>query len=250
MSALKPFQVFQYAFARHIRAPRACPRPAGVAARRMRAYNELLFNNLSSFLDACFPVVRELLGTTRWMRLTKRFFAEWRSHSPYFRDIPAEFLHWLGDTTSGADGLPPYLPDLAHYEWAELAVDVMDVSIPDEVNRNADLLESHPVVNPALMNLAYRWPVHRIGPRYRPRRPRTTHLLVYRKRDDAVSFMEINIVTARLIILLQESDATGREVLARIAVELAFADADGLLRHGAVLLENLRNEEVLLGASR
>ena len=36
----------------------AAPRPAGVPARRMEVYNELLFNNICGFLDACFPLCR------------------------------------------------------------------------------------------------------------------------------------------------------------------------------------------------
>ena len=57
-----PFQEYQYAFAAHIRDPRANPRPPGVPARRTRVYNELLFNNLEGFLLACFPVTRKVLG--------------------------------------------------------------------------------------------------------------------------------------------------------------------------------------------
>ena len=45
------FQDFQRAFGRHVRDPRLFPRPAGVPARRMAVYNELLFNNICGFLD-------------------------------------------------------------------------------------------------------------------------------------------------------------------------------------------------------
>ena len=50
MSRLPAFQQYQYAFTAHIRDPRRNPRPAGVPARRMRVYNQLLYNNLESFL--------------------------------------------------------------------------------------------------------------------------------------------------------------------------------------------------------
>lgn len=250
MTASYPFQAFQRAFAAHARNPRGCPRPAGVPARRMRAYNELLFNNLSGFLDACFPVVREVLGPHRWTRLARRFFAEWHSQTPYFREIPREFLRWLMSCREDRFRLPAYLQELAHYEWAELAVDVMDVSVPAASDWQTGYLDARMGANPALMNLAYRWPVHRIGPGYRPRKQQAANLLVYRKSDDSVAFMEINPVTARLVALLQEENMTGHEVLGRIAIELGHPDPDALVQFGASQLEALWREEVLLGASK
>jgi hypothetical protein len=250
MTTLYPFQSFQQAFAAHARNPSGCPRPAGVPERRMRAYNELLFNNLSGFLDACFPVAREVLGPHRWARLARGFFDEWHSQTPYFREIPREFLRWLMSCSEDRFHLPAYLRELAHYEWAELAVDVMDAIVPVTSDWKAGYVEARMEVNPALMNLAYQWPVHRIGPRHRPRKQQATNLLVYRKSDDSVAFMEINPVTARLVALLQEESMTGREVLGRIAKELEHPDPDTLVQFGVSQLEALWQEEVLLGAAK
>ena len=128
MQATAPhsFQAFQHAFARHLRDPHHTPRPAGVPARRMAVYNELLFNNVCGFLDSCFPVSRRVLGEARWRRLGRSFYRDWPLHSPLYREIPREFVRYLQQT----DGLrlPAWLPELAHYEWAELAVDVMEVA--------------------------------------------------------------------------------------------------------------------------
>ena len=63
---LPEFQQYQFAFTRHIRDPQHQPRPSGVTARRMKIYNELLYNNLESFLLACFPVTRKVLGVRKW----------------------------------------------------------------------------------------------------------------------------------------------------------------------------------------
>lgn len=246
MNAPLPFQQFQFDFARHIRAPREAPRPPGVPERRMRVYRELLYNNLVGFLDACFPISRRMLGEKRWGRLTRAFFSGWRSHTPYFREIPREFLHWLTECQPPVP-LPPYQIELMHYEWAELAVDVMDVTTPSGINVEGDLLHERPVVNPALMSLAYRWPVHRIGPDYRPRKPAPAQFLVYRKRDETVSFIEINAVSARLISLLQAGTMTGHEALKEIASELAHPDVQAVIVNGAGLLSDLRNEQAILG---
>ena len=73
-SDLPLFQQYQFAFAGHIRNPRQNKRPQGVPAQRMKVYNDLLYNNLESFLLACFPVLRTVLGKRKWAKLVRDFF--------------------------------------------------------------------------------------------------------------------------------------------------------------------------------
>lgn len=236
-----PFQHFQHEFGRYLRDPRKAARPAGVPVRRAAIYAELLFNNLAGFLDACYPVTRSVLGERRWRRLNRAFFREVRCQTPYFREIPREFLAWLP-----AEVGPRWLKELAHYEWVELALDVMDAPMPAH-DPAGDLLAGIPVLAPALMNLAYAWPVQRIGPDYRPRQPISTHLLVYRDTADAVQFVELNPVSARLVDLLLEGRLNGRAACAAIAAELGRADPQAVIAHGAALLEELRAAGAILG---
>ncbi len=239
------FQSFQRAFGRHLRDPQHRPRPAGVPARRMAVYNELLFNNLTGFLDSCFPVCRALLGETRWRRLNRTFYRDWPSHTPWFREIPREFTRYLaaGDI---AQRLPAWLAELAHYEWAELAVDIMDCPLP-ACDPAGDPMHAPIVLNPALMNLAYAWPVHRIGPDYRPRKAVATHLVVYRDADDQVQFSEINPVTGYLLARLAEQPQTGTAACLALAEALHHPSPERLLAHGAVLLDDLRRQGIVLG---
>jgi hypothetical protein len=237
------FQEFQRDFGRHIRDPRAAVRPAGVPARRMAIYSELLFNNLTGFLDACFPVTRSVLGERRWRRLNRAFFREARCHTPYFREIPRAFLGWLP-----ADAGPAWLMELAHYEWVELALDVMAADTPPHDPRG-DLLAGVPVLAPALMNLAYAWPVQRIGPDYRPRKPQPVHLLVFRDAADAVQFVELNPVSARLVTLLQEEGRSGRAACLAIAAEIGHPQAEAVVAHGAAVLAELRAAGAILGSA-
>jgi len=239
------FQSFQRAFGRHLRDPQHRPRPAGVPARRMAVYNELLFNNLTGFLDSCFPVCRALLGETRWRRLNRTFYRDWPSHTPWFREIPREFTRYLaaGDI---AQRLPAWLAELAHYEWAELAVDIMDCPLP-ACDPAGDPMHAPIVLNPALMNLAYAWPVHRIGPDYRPRKAVATHLVVYRDADDQVQFSEINPVTGYLLARLAEQPQTGTAACLALAEALHHPSPERLLAHGAELLDDLRRQGIVMG---
>lgn len=239
---------FQRAFGRHVRDPRHAPRPSGVPARRMVVYNELLFNNLCGFIDNCFPVCRATLGEQRWRRLKRAFFRDWPSHTPWFREIPREFVRYLG-TAAIRQPLPGWLEELAHYEWVELAVDVADP--PVAVHRADGCLASgRPLLNPTLMNLAYQWPVHRIGPDYRPRKKQPTWLLVYRAADDTVRFVAANPVTARLLTLLDgevDGGLSGRAACQRIAGELQHPAPATLVAHGLTMLEELRRQGAILG---
>lgn len=242
------FQDFQRAFARHVRDPQHTPRPAGVSARRMAVYNELLFNNLCSFLDACFPLCRQLLGESRWRRLNRCFYRDWPLDTPWFREIPREFVRYLQE----AGRLPPqprWFAELAHYEWVELAVDTMQVAVPAH-DPAGDLLARPIVLNPAHLLLAYAWPVHRIALTYRPRRPLATHLLVYRNAAEQVAFVELNPLTARLLQhLAAATGETGETVLRQLAACVQGLEPATLLAFGRPLLNDFRAQGIVLGSS-
>ena len=53
-------RAFQSAFAGHLRSPVKAGRPSGVPARPAKIYRELVFNNITGFIDACFPVAKSL----------------------------------------------------------------------------------------------------------------------------------------------------------------------------------------------
>lgn len=242
------FQSFQLALGQHLRDPHHAPRPVGVPARRLAIYGELLFNNLTGFLDACFPICRELLGETRWRRLNRTFYRDWHSQTPWFREIPREFVRYL-QASDIRQPLPRWLPELAHYEWVELAVDIMEVSIPTH-DPQGDLLQGKPLLNPVLMNLAYAWPVHRIAPDYRPRQAQETRLLVFRDTADEIHFAAINPVTARLLQLLEAGELSGRAACLRVAQELQHPDPGTVIDFGARILDDLRQQGAILGVQR
>jgi hypothetical protein len=240
------FQDFQRAFADHVRDPQRAPRPAGVPARHMAVYNELLFNNICGFVDRCFPVSRAILGERRWRRLCRTFYRDWPLHTPWFREIPREFARYLAEAEI-SQPLPAWLPELAHYEWAELAVDVMD-SPASTHDPAGDLLKNPVALNPALLNLAYAWPVHRVSPDYRPRKPQPTYLVVYRDASDEVRFSQINAVTSRLLALLATAPTSGETAIHQIATELQHPAPEQLLTQGAALLDDLRRQGIVLGS--
>ncbi|MDN5836960.1 MAG: putative DNA-binding domain-containing protein [Nitrosospira sp.] len=251
MSAPLPeFQRFQYAFTAHIRDPKANPCPRGIEARRMRIYRRLVYNNVESFLLTCFPVLRKVLGTRRWTRLVRAFLATHRSRSPFFRQIPDEFIQFLQSNGTLSQDYPEFVLELAHYEWVELVLSV-STHTPDRdgIDAEGSLLEQHPVLNPVLANLGYRWPVHRIGPRVRST-PMETYLLVFRDAADQMRFTEINAFTSRLISLLETTECTGQAALEIVAAESHHPSPEVVLQGGLAVMRNLQTQGALLGVLR
>lgn len=248
-SALPELQRYQLAFTAHIRDPGAHPRPVGVEARRMKIYNALLYTNIEGFLLACFPVLRDVLGARKWAKLVRAFFSTHRSRTPYFRQIPDEFVQFLQNEWTPPEGYPPYLLALAHYEWIELVLSVSNRSLDRAVDAAGDLLDGMPLLNPVLANLRYDWPVQRIAPR-RKVVPMETCLLVFRDAEDAVQFSEINAFTARLLTLLEPGTLSGNAALQTIASESRHPDPALVVQAGGTLLDDLRARGAILGTAQ
>lgn len=247
------FQALQTRFSAHLRDPDAAPAPAGVEDRRLKIYRELFYNNVEGFLANAFPVLRQLIDDPHWHAMVRDFFARHRSTDPLFHGLAAEFLGYLEDERGAVSGDPPFLRELAHYEWVELALAVAEDALsPALADPNGDLLDGAPLVSPVAWTLAYDYPVHRIGPLFVPQSPgeAPTYLVVYRTRQDEVRFTEINAVTARLLALIEERpEASGREHLLRIAAELG-AESQAIVSAGHEMLLGLRARDVVLGTRR
>lgn len=237
----------QAAFAARVRDPAACAVPEGVEPRRMKIYEDLVYNTIEGFAAGGFPVLRSLVQDACWHAMVRAFVATHRAHTPYFLRIAEEFLEFLAPRAVQL-GLPPFAAELAHYEWAELALDVAEEEIPPA--GDGDALDGVPLPSPLAWPLAYAWPVHRIGPGWQPDAPgeAPTLLVVYRDRADAVRFLETNAFTHRLLALVDEdAGQDGRTLLARLASEAGIAADETYLAAGRETLERLAALGVIAG---
>ena len=252
-TAKPEFMQLQYAFAAHIRDPEQVAAPAGIEDRRMGIYRELFYNNVEGFLNNSFPVLRELLDNESWHAMVRDFFASHHCHSPLFLEIPREFLSYLDEERGQRDEDLPFLRELAHYEWVELALSIAEDEDSGEVDANGDLLDAAPVLSSLAWPLSYAYPVHRISPEFQPTEPdkQETYLLVYRDVSDEVGFLELNPVSARLFALLQEHPGqTGRKLLEQIAAELQHPDPSLVITGGQSILEEWRQRGIVRGTLR
>jgi hypothetical protein len=164
VSALKDSQM---AMARYLRDPDKEPAPAGVEPRRLKIYQDLVYNNIEGFISGGFPVLRSLYEDADWHGLVRDFIDQHRCHTPYFLEISQEFIQFLLETHPLRDCDPPFMAELAHYEWVELALDVSQEVLP-EPSAVGNVLAAVPGLSPLAWLLSYHYPVQRIGPGFRP----------------------------------------------------------------------------------
>lgn len=260
------FQSVQGDFAAHLRAPESVAAPAEIEDRRMGIYRDLIYNNIESFISSGFPVLRSIYDDERWHAMVRDFVQRHQSHSPYFLQISEEFLQYLQSEradSAGSELDPPFLLELAHYEWVELALDVSEAEFPADLARDytgEQVLNWAPVASPLAWNLNYQFPVHHIGPAFQPVEvPQTpSFLVVYRNRAETVAFLEANAVTSHLLSLIQshagsgEADAvgqhpSGREVLQTLARDIQHPQPEQLIEFGTDILKRLHSLDIIAG---
>ncbi|MDE2421219.1 MAG: putative DNA-binding domain-containing protein [Gammaproteobacteria bacterium] len=216
------FQTHQRAFTHWIRHSEHAPLPDHVSAERMTIYRELIFNNISSFIEHTYPVTQALLPTEIWDALTHLFFQQGQCDSPYYYDISMHFkdfidqeefnsiesLHSLHQTYS-------WLRELMQYEWMELYVDMAETSWLEDnssESSNVDIQQLSPdhsfTLKTTCWILAYQYPVHtwstttqladiQITP---------TCLLIYRNRSDEMQVHPLHPLWAFLLETIQNQE--------------------------------------------
>lgn len=198
----------QLAMAAHLRNPAGAPPPKGIEERRLKVYRDLVYNNVEGFIRGGFPVLCSLYDDMQWEELVRAFMDRHRCRSPYFLEISQEFIGFLLEEHQPRPCDPPFMAELAHYEWVELALDVAEAELP-ETAVPEQVPPSVLTLSPLAWVLHYQFPVHEIGPGYRPETADVpTFLAVYRNSEDQVKFMVLNAATARLLELMRDNTAT------------------------------------------
>lgn len=237
----------QLALGAWIRDPASNPPPPGIEPRRLKVYAELFYNNVESLLATTFPVVRATLGDD-WAVLVRAFLREHGARSPVFTDLPRELLRYLDARDARGLADPPWLRELAHYEWVELALQIDEARIDDlPHDRDGDLRTGVPVLSPLAWPLAYDWPVHRIAPGAVPDAPSPTLLLLHRQPDGTVAFHALAPLAFHLLQRIADTPAPGEALLQTLAREVQAPDADAFVAQGLSLLEGYRRDGVVLG---
>ncbi|MCK4865131.1 MAG: putative DNA-binding domain-containing protein [Gammaproteobacteria bacterium] len=255
MANLPVFKQAQYEFAAHIRDPESNPVPDGIEPRRMKIYSELFFNNVEDFISNTYPVLKEITSEDEWLKMLRDYFSHHLSHTPLFPEMPREFLNYIETERINSDD-PPFIKELAHYEWIELALMTSDLDNDinwDQIDIDGDLLNNQPVMSPLAWPLTYQYPVQQISSDFLPQEPseQPVYLLVYRDDKDDVHFMELNPITALLIQKIAEDNKlTTKQILENIAKQMKHPEPNIVIEGGYEIIQDLKNRNVILGVNK
>ena len=248
------FKQVQYDFAKHLRNPAKFPQPDNIEARRMKIYSELFYNNVEGFMSNAYPVLRELTEDEKWHRMIRDYFEKHKASTPLFQEMPREFLKYLENEREAEQDDYPFMLELAHYEWVELALSVTDIENDySNVDTEGDFLEGVPVLSKTAWPLNYSYPVHEISNELLPQQPgeQPTYLVVYRDNDDDVHFLDINPVTAQLLqFITEDSGLTSTQMLTQIAEQLNHPNPDVVIQGGLQILHDLKTRGAIIGVNK
>ncbi|NOQ94195.1 MAG: DUF2063 domain-containing protein [Methylophaga sp.] len=247
MSQQPSFIDTQFQFANAIRDPENNAGPDNIEQRRMTIYRELFYNNIEGFIANGFPVLRDITSDEAWHSMIRDFMIKHRCKTPLFHEIAREFLAYLDNERDSAND-PLFIKELAHYEWVELALSVSDADVESRtLDPEQDILLEQFNTSPLAWPLAYHFPVQQIGPDFQPQKisDAPTYLLVYRNKDDSITFLELNPVSTRLIDLINEG-LTGQVAAEQIAQELQHPKPEVVIEGARALISDWLQRDILI----
>lgn len=221
-----------------------------VGAERFLVYRHLVQNRLRKTTRQFIPRTAARLGSDRLRVDFEAFMHQRAPRSPYLRDVPTEFVAWVGPRWQESPDVPDYLADLARHELLEHDVR-NDPGGGEEATGLPLALDRALRFDSAARLMKYQHAVHRLpvdeDDRSQPD-ARPTHLLVYRDERTKVRYLELTeLASAILQRLLVEGMAV--EGGLRAACEsLGHSVSDEHLATAAQLLADLAERGVMLGA--
>lgn len=241
------FRALQRAFSAHLRDPEGTPRP-DLPERGLEVYRHAVYANIERFMHDNFPRVAEVLGEPAWRAMVRDYLVRHVSRTPLFVELPDEFLAYLGYERDAPDD-PPFLYELAHFDWLEnvLASDGREIHEGSCVNPD-QLLHQPLAINPVHRVERYTWPVHAVNATFMPDAVpmRPSLLVAFRDRQDEFRVLDLNPVALALF----EGVRGGRpanEILDEIATALAHPDPAEVFDGGAQLLKRWLELGLVLG---
>lgn len=200
------FKKLQYQFASAIRNPTQS-HDLDIESRRLRIYQDLIFNTIQGFIDSAFPVLKRIYNANDWLKIKQQFVANHQAQAPLFCQIAEEFMAFIKSEYETSASDPIFLAELAHYEWLELDVSLRPIEhterLIDDINLQSLYLSKSAEI------VSYPFAVHQISSDNQPKisDSEPTFLVVYRNWKTQVQFLQVNAVTAYLLDLIAKEVA-------------------------------------------
>lgn len=220
-----------------------------VGAERLLVYRMLVHNRMRNTIRDFIPRTAARLGSDRFRRLVDRFVDDSPPTTPYLRDVPQQFVAWAIPVLRQDREGPDYLADLARHELLHLDVR-NDPRGGEGATGNAVALDKPLRFDGAARRVDYDYAIHKVSldrsdrtePEHAP-----TSLLVYRDETGRPRYLELTRFAAALIDRLLGGTAL-QPALVGACAQLAIALDDDTLGQSALLLADLAERKVMLGA--
>ncbi|MDO4682529.1 MAG: putative DNA-binding domain-containing protein [Lautropia sp.] len=189
------------------------PLPNGAAPQGVEAQLAQMRHAMTDIVTRCFPLCRQLIGDEDWKTLLDRFLASDGLHeATHVHQVPRAFIAFLqGPAEAGQ--LPPWMPELAHYEWIEMEVISATQKAPEYGPQGIAL-------SPRLRLQAYDWPVQQIRPDHVAIAPELSFFAVYQNRAGDIRFSQLSPAAAQMLGILQTNGCDWHRACQKLARQL------------------------------
>ena len=209
---------------------------------KINLYHSIAFNNLSSLIEPCFPILRSVLSEEVWLSLLIGLFETVKFRTHIFHRVPFEMVKYLKANTL-KNRL--FASDLAHYEWLELELEL--IKIDERVTNydiNLNLLNKSWQLSSHSRMLAYSYDVHNIGPNYIPDQIMKTYLIVY-KKNNTVQFIKVSEHSFQLLEYILKEANTVQEIINELCILYSNIDKKQLTLETINLISLLYKEQTI-----
>jgi hypothetical protein len=189
-------------------------------SKREKIYYHLIRANLREMLANVYARVIQQLGDAKWTFLIDQFLQLHSAKTPYFYQLPDEFLSFLWHN-SGLYQECPWVFALAHFEWMELVATVADRPLVEQGTVNL-AAESVIQCSPLAYYCQYEYAVYPLDKGAPPLALRATPWqgIVYRDNAEQVYWHELAPWTALLFNRIQQqSENTVAALIAAMSLQ-------------------------------
>ena len=226
---MKPFQETQLDFIEYLRKAEADVDIEIQKSRRQEIYRDLVYKNINQCIADVFPITKNIIPEVDWKVMIREFISSHRLQTPYFLEICQEFLAYFMHARKPLPTDHPFILELAHFEWIQLALDIADICLPEHQHNSTPSESSLWKASPLAVGLTYSYPVHIIDECYLPKESsiHPNYLLIYRNRNDDEKILATDDLSLRIIQLLQSHENINHiQILELLSAELEDGQKD------------------------
>lgn len=218
--------------------------------QRLVVYRRLVHNRLRNTIRDFVPRTAARRGREAFRADVEAFVEARGAHSPYLRDVPAEFVAWAGPRWRDDEDIPNYLVDLARHEL--LSLDVRNDFRGGEPPTGQPMALDQPLrFDGATRLVRYDYAVHELPkPVEDTTEPEatSTHLLVYRDEHHKARYLALTELAYHIMQALLVDAMPVADGLRRACEAHGVPLDDERLAIAAQLLAELGERGVCLGA--